>query len=225
MTPYYDESGVTIYHGDCREVIEQWEGLRTQSFDLLLTDPPYGLARFKKGFGTTRFKGHGAEKVGLEWDDPPTAGEFARLFAVCRAAIVWGANNFSLPESERFLVWDKQQTVSNFSDAELAFTNLPITAKVFHYGIHQHNAAYDSRQHPTQKPEPLMCWCLGLAPEAKTVLDPYMGSGTTLVACKRLGRLAVGIEREERYCAMAVERLRQGALPMEVESEPGESCI
>lgn len=214
LKPYYEHAGITIYHGDCREVMEEWEGLRTKSFDLLLTDPPYGIDRFQRGFGTTRFIGHGAEKAGLEWDNPPSCSDLAWMISLCSSSIIWGANNFDLPTSQAFLVWDKKQSVQNFADAELAYTDLPITAKIFHYGIHAHNAHPESHQHPTQKPEALMIWCLNLAGNPQYILDPFMGSGTTLVAAKRLGRKAVGIELHEKYCEIAAKRLSQDVLPL-----------
>jgi site-specific DNA-methyltransferase (adenine-specific) len=211
MTPYYEHGGITIYHGDCREILpEVWFGV-----DLVLTDPPYGIARFEKGFGYTRFKGHGAERDGLAWDKRPDADLLSLVLRSGTNAIVWGANNFSLPASEYFFVWDKQQTVSNFASAELAYTNLKVPAKVFRYSIHKHNQT-STHDHPTQKPLELMKWCLSFAPNANLVLDPFMGSGTTLVAAKEMGRRAIGIEREESYCEIAAKRLSQEVLPLEV---------
>jgi DNA modification methylase len=209
VTPYYSEGGITIYHGDCREILPAlWFGA-----DLVLTDPPYGIKRFEKGFGYTRFRGHGAETRGIEWDRRPDSETLDLVLSSAKHAIVWGANNFSLPPSEYFLVWDKEQTVPNFASAELAYTNLRIPAKVFRYSIHRHNQT-STKEHPTQKPLALMKWCLQFAPEAARVIDPFMGSGTTLVACKEMARLCVGIEREERYCEIAAKRLAQGVLPM-----------
>jgi site-specific DNA-methyltransferase (adenine-specific) len=210
MKPYYEHAGIAIYHGDCREVLpDVWFGV-----DLVLTDPPYGLRRFQKGFGTTRFKGLGAETEGAKWDVKPDSDLLGIVLGVGKRAVIWGANNFTLPQSEAFLVWDKQQTVANFADAELAYTNLPITAKVFHYSIHKHNAT-STHEHVAQKPVALMAWCIGLAKDARVVLDPFMGSGTTLVAAKQMNRRAIGIEIEERYCEIAAKRLAQEVLQLE----------
>src|ERR1017187_3959499 len=144
MTPYYEHAGITIYHGDCREILPT-----LPKCDLLLTDPPYGIKRFQKG--SLRFDHKGEFSKGIDWDVKPTEETFALLLAAADKAVIWGANNFPLPTSEYFLVWDKQQTVDNFASAELAYTNGQIPAKVFHYSIHQQNA--DGRDgHPTQKP-------------------------------------------------------------------------
>lgn len=208
MTPYYDEGGITIYHGDCREILPH-----IATVDLVLTDPPYGLARLTKGYGFTRFKGHGIETEGASWDKKPDEALMNLVIYSGVAAIVWGANNFTLPPSETFLVWDKYQTVDNFAGAELAFTNLPITAKVFRYPIHQHNQT-STHEHLAQKPISLMAWCIQLAKEYKTILDPFMGSGTTLRAAKDIGRKCIGIEIEEKYCEIAARRLQQEVLPL-----------
>jgi DNA modification methylase len=206
---------VTIYHGDCRELLPS-----LPKVDLVQTDPPYGIERFARGFGTTRFKGHGCEKAGIVWDVKPTPELLSEVMAKGHAAIIWGANNFTLPTSESFLVWDKVQSVDNFASAELAFTNLLVTAKVFRFPIHRHNQI--AKSHPTQKPVELMRWCLALAGGAKTILDPFMGSGTTLRAAKDLGRKAIGIEIEEKYCEIAAKRCDE-AQPNLIETAERES--
>ena len=194
MKPYYESGGITIYHGDCRELLGG--DLRA---DLLLTDPPYGIGLAANPF-RQRF-------VPSAWDDAPV--DSALLLAwIERAtkAIVWGGNYFALPAHQRFLVWDKVQP-ENFSSAmcEQAWTNIGGPAKLWRDRV----VAYH-RDHPTQKPLELMQWCLGFA--EGSVLDPFAGSGTTLVAAKNLGRRAIGIEIEERYCEIAAERLSQEVL-------------
>lgn len=206
MKPYYQDDWCTIYHGDCRDVLPQ-----IGQFDLVLTDPPYGIERFKKGFGYTRFKGHGAERNGLTWDNKPNGELLRNVLSKGKQAVIWGANNFDLPESEYFLVWDKEQTVDNFASAELAYSNLGVPAKIFRYSIHRHNHT-SCGFHPTQKPIQLMTWCIGLADNPQTILDPFMGSGSTLRAAKDLCINATGIEIEERYCEIAANRLRQEVL-------------
>jgi DNA modification methylase len=210
MTPYYEHAGICIYHGDCRDVIEEWEGFRTRPFDLLLTDPPYG---------------HGAKWSGGTWaaaamyDDAKNwdaerfpDGELINLLRYARAAIVWGGNYYRLPPARAWLAWVKSSSLPTMADFELAWTNLDRPAKL----IREDRNADGRRVHPTQKPESVMRWALLQVPNVRTVLDPFMGSGTTLVACKRLGRSCVGIEREERYCEIAARRLAQEVLPFEV---------
>ena len=207
MTPYFQDDYETIYHGDCREIVPT-----LGRFDLLLTDPPYGIERFRKGFGTTRFRGLGCETKGIEWDVAPDAEWLAALLAVAPLAVVWGMNNLPLPTTEHFLVWDKEQTVDNFASAELAWCNLPTPAQVFRFGIHRHNHSKGGG-HPTEKPtgilEPLITYG---CPPGGTVLDPFAGSGSTLDAARQTGRRSIGIEAREDYCEMAAARLSQGSL-------------
>jgi DNA modification methylase len=202
MTPYYEHGGITIYHGDCRDVLEEWEGLRTQSFDLLLTDPPYGIG-INKSHRLSVSRGFGLET----WDDTPAdAVIIGRIRAICRQAIIWGGNYFDLPPTRCFLIWDKENADRDFADCELAWTNLDAVARRICYRPMNMDGG---KLHPTQKPEAVMRWCLRQSVTARSVLDPFMGSGTTLVAAKRLGRQCVGIEREERYCEIAAKRLAQ----------------
>lgn len=198
MTPYYEKDGIVIYHGDCREILPTLEPV-----DLVLTDPPYGL-----GIAANPFR---QKHVKQEWDDvvvPPD------LLKACieagKEAIIWGGNYFGLPAHQRFLIWDKYQP-EEFSSAmvEQAWTNMAGPAKIFVRRV----VGYE-KQHPTQKPIEFMRWCLYYAPSSNTVLDPFMGSGTTLRAANDLGRKAIGIEIEERYCEIAANRLAQEVLPM-----------
>lgn len=221
MRPYYQQDGVTIYHGDCADVIEQWEGLRTKPFDLLLTDPPYGIGRDGKRGSNG---GHGGRKPYefLGWDSQrPSPQLLARLIGISAHQIIWGGNYFveSIQPSMKWLVWDKGQRI-NQSDGELAWTSMDGALRIF--TINRVELMKDGAVHPTQKPEELMRLCIGEVPDIRHVLDPFMGSGTTLVAAKRLGKYAVGIDREERYCEIAAKRLAQRILPLEQASTPPE---
>ena len=206
MKPYYSEDGITIYHGDCRDVLP---GLAA---DVLVTDPPYGLgAAGRSGGRASRLW-----RKGETWDDTPVDQSVVDLaIGTTDHAIVWGGNYYTLPPSRCWLIWDKVQAFS-WADAELAWTNLVLPVRVFRLSrIDAYvNRAESVKQHPTEKPASLMRWCLGLVPTAQTVLDPFMGSGTTLVAAKQLGRRAIGIEIEERYCEIAAKRLAQGVLAL-----------
>jgi DNA modification methylase len=230
MTPYYEESGITIYHGDCRDVLDREAAMRTgrATYDLLLTDPPYGIGEAGKNHasrgkpfgsaGTNRTqKAYATEYGHSDWDDKPADEAVAIARSLCRWQIVFGGNYYDLPPASCWLVWDKDNGKSDFADCELAWTNLKKAVRKLTYRwngmLQEPGVPREHRQHPTQKPEAVIRWALMQAPQdALTVLDPFMGSGTTLVAAKRLGRRAIGIEREERYCAIAAERLRQGAL-------------
>jgi len=190
----------TLYLGDCMDILPT-----LAKVDAVITDPPYGIKRFEKG--SLRFDKTGEYKNGIAWDKAPEKAFFDLMLSKGENAIIWGANNFELPTSEYFLVWDKQQTVSNFASAELAYTNIKVPAKVFRFSIHQHNQI--EKSHPTQKPVDLMKWCIEFTPHAKTILDPFMGSGTTGVAAIQLGRKFIGIEREPKYFKIACERIEQ----------------
>lgn len=202
---------VTLYCGDSLEVMAE---LETNSVDAVITDPPYGIERLNKGLGYTRFKGYGAEVNGITWDKKPEQKVFDEIFRVGVVRLIWGSNNFTLPSSECFLVWNKRQTVPNFASAELAYCDKDsLTAKVFEYSIHKHN--HSDKYHPTQKPLALMKWCIELTTSVgDTILDPFMGSGTTGVAAVQLGRKFIGIEIDETYYEIAKKRIQQAMLQM-----------
>jgi len=166
-----------------------------KAFDLCLTDPPYGIGRFG-----SRIKGY---KKLNEWDVKPN--NFDDILRVSKYGIIWGANNFSLPSTEYFIVWNKFQTIDNFASAEYAWTNYPMPAKVFDYSIHQHNQT--EKYHPTQKPIPLFVWCLlNYSKPGDLVIDPFCGSGTTALACHKTGRKFLCIDKDEEYIKIAQQR-------------------
>ena len=208
MKPYYEHAGITIYHGDCREILPTLEPV-----DLVLTDPPYGIAKIWSA-GSER---HGWGKANKEsalrnqWDGaPPTQETLALVVAGGQRSIVWGGNYFHLPPSRRWLVWNKPERGFSLAEAELAWTNIDGVVRVF-----DHRRSDLGREHPTQKPLELMVWCINLASDiGETILDPFMGSGTTLRAAKDLGRKAIGIELEERYCEIAARRMQQEVLAL-----------
>ena len=211
--PYYQDERCTIYNADCRKVLP-WLG----PFDLLLTDPPYGLGdKWKTGGWRDGNCGRGRlwDASVADWDTRPAKHVIDAAIAHGRDAVVWGGNYFGLPEARCWLLWDKDANMDQ-AHAEMAWTTLdkPVRKlKLSPLGVFGNGGANGERkEHPTQKPLALMRWCLSLVPEAQTVLDPFMGSGTTLLACKLDGRNAVGIELNEAYCEAAAERLRQGVL-------------
>lgn len=201
MVPYYSDDLVTIYHGDCRE----W----MPTVDAVVTDPPYGIGRDGQ---TPSTGGHGGRKAydHLGWDSQrPDRSMFHRMFTVSRSQVIWGGNYFAdmLPPSSGWLVWDKGQRISQ-SDGELAWTSSPGALRI--YTQNRVALMQDGAVHPTQKPLSVMRWSMGFT--EGTILDPFMGSGSTLVAAKSLGRKSIGIEIEERYCEIAANRCRQEVL-------------
>lgn len=218
--PYYSDDLVTIYHGDCASIAPL-----LGTFDLLLTDPPYGIGESGKR-NESRGKPAGSrtpsrkptmiyakEYGSFDWDrQPPATWLLDMLRSRCDRQIIFGGNYFELPPSKCWLVWDKDNS-GDFADCELAWTNLDKAVRKFLWrwnGMLQEDMKNkENRVHPTQKPLALMHWCLSHVPDVQTVLDPFMGSGTTLLACKQKGIKAVGIEMNEAYCKSAAERLAQ----------------
>ena len=207
--PYYQDDAVTLYNADCRELLPL-----LGKFDLLLTDPPYGIGYGGKENsvgGTPGRARHGWKTWSTTWDESPIDKQTLGIcVSISDHSIVWGGNYFELPPSMGWLVWDKKQRDFSLADAELAWTSKRAAIRIFDYS--RAEAMREGRMHPTQKPLALMRWCLSFAPDAGTVLDPFTGSGTTLVAAKLEGRKAVGIEISERYCEIAAKRLSQQLL-------------
>jgi len=214
MTPYYQDDAVTIYHGDCREWMPE--------ADAVISDPPYGIAYSPRG-GGRGFAGVpgsipksflGETIVG---DDQPF--DPSHLLGY-RVVVLFGANHYAnlLPRSSEWIVWDKRDWMpsNDFADCELIWTNATGPARIFRHhwnGLMRASERAEKRLHPTQKPLVLMSWLIGRYTGSEhTILDPYSGSGTTLVAAKAHGRKAIGIEIEERYCEIAANRCRQEVL-------------
>ena len=205
--PYYEHAGITIYHGDCREILPA-----LGKFDLLLTDPPYGIGRDGQTQSNGAHGGRRAYEVHSNWDDvSPCAGGFHLMFTASHDQCIWGGNYFTphLKPSMGWIVWNKEQRI-NQSDGELAYTSRDAALRIF--DANRVILMGDGPCHPTQKPVALMKWCLSLFPDARSVLDPFLGSGTTLVAVKAMGLTGVGIELHEPYCEIAAKRLAQEVL-------------
>jgi len=215
MRPYYEDEAVTIYHADCRDVLPQ-----LGKVDLVLTDPPYGIGE-AAGKNKSREQLAQPKDYGFaEWDNKPIPQELLDLTrSFGSKQVIFGGNFYSFPPSTCWLVWDKDNS-GDFADAELAWTNLRGAVRIFKYrwnGMLQEDMKNkEYRWHPTQKPIPLMKWCILKADPIETILDPFMGSGTTLRAAKDLGRKAIGIEIEERYCEIAAKRMAQTVMELGV---------
>lgn len=208
-----------LIQGDCLAVMP-----RLGTVDAVITDPPYGIDYGRAG-GFSASHGWGKWRENVEWDcERPSAQTFDAMLNISNEQIIWGGNYFSdfLPPSMRWLAWDKGQRNFSLADMELAWTSQQKAVRVFTYG--RGKAVQDGKEHPTQKPVALMKWCLGFVPDAKTILDPFMGSGTTLVACAKLGRKGIGIELDSDYfdvaCRRVEEAYRQPDLFVEPPSAP-----
>lgn len=178
-------------------------------FDLAIVDPPYGIERFKKASGKTRFKGHeGMQNEGLVWDTKPSIKYFDELFRVSKNQIIWGANNFQLPPSEYFCIWNKKQTVDNFATCEYAYVSMGLKspAKMFNYSIHKHNTI--DKIHPTEKPIDLYKWLLDkYAKPGDKILDTHLGSGSIAIACHDYGFDLTACELDKDYFEAAMKRI------------------
>ena len=196
-----------IHNQDCLEAMKL---MQDNQFDLAIVDPPYGIKRFEKPSGTTRFKSSKLmQEKGLTWDTKPTKEYWNQLFRTSKNQIVWGANNFEMPPSEYFCIWNKKQTVDNFATAEYAWISMGLKkpAKIFDYSIHKHN--HTNKIHPTQKPIKLYEWLLmNYAKEGDKILDTHLGSGSIAIACHNLGYDLTGYELDKEYYDNAIKRIK-----------------
>lgn len=227
MRPYYEHGGIQIWLGDCREILPT-----LPKCDLLLTDPPYGMNLKCDYSGMSGFTG---PKTGIKHS--PIRGDDEKfdprhLLEYGREQIIWGAQYFchSLPERGGWIVFNKRGEGApsrvSFGDCELAWCSfgqaVRICSRMWH-GVARWSS--EGTFHPAQKPEYLLGFCIHHAavPPSGCVLDPYAGSGTTLVAAKNLGRRAIGIEIDELYCEIAAKRLSQEAFDFSPETATPQS--
>lgn len=183
----------TLYLADCMDVMPY-----LGKIDAVVTDPPYGI-----GISRNPVRQKHEKK---EWDDStPLDNCIETMIGISKYQIIWGGNYFNLRPSRGFFIWDKKQP-ENFSLAmcEYAWFSKDHNAKIFSKSVLSY-----SKQHPTQKPVELMRWCLSFLPDSKLTLDPFMGSGTTGVACVKEGRSFIGIELDEDYFNIACKRIKE----------------
>ena len=192
----------TLYLGDCMDILPT-----LGKVDAVVTDPPYGIGE-AGGNNKSRGKLAIAKDYGNHrWDDKPADEAIALCAEQAGQCIVFGGNYYNLPPTSCWLVWDKENGATDFADCELAWTNLPMAVRRIRYMWHGMLRANGEKRgdHPTQKPIGVMRWCVDFT--TGSVLDPFMGSGTTGVACVQLGRKFIGIEIDEGYFDIACERI------------------
>lgn len=206
----------TLYNGDCAAIMPL-----LGKVDAVVTDPPYGIGE-AAGKAKTRTSGLTSKSRNAssyqpdygdsDWDAKTADTEIGIAISTARWAVVFGGNYYDLPPTSCWLVWDKLNGDTDFADCELAWTNLPKAVRRIRFlwnGCMRRERDID-REHPTQKPVDVMKWCIEHLPTPNTtILDPFMGSGTTLVAAQKLGRIGIGIEREPKYFDIACRRLEQ----------------
>lgn len=207
MKPYYQDTSVTIYHGDCRELLPKL------SADLVVTDPPYGVA-FKYG---QHDDGNMVGYCALIGDVLNQLQGFP-IFITCGKRNLW-----SYPPAKDVFCWQKpgstrRNNLGGFNEWELVLVygsppKKPVTDWIRLPDVANHDAG---NEHPCPKPLRLFTWLVEQGTEREhSILDPFMGSGTTLRAAKDLGRKAIGIEIEEKYCEIAARRMEQEVLTFE----------
>ena len=207
MSIYYQDEWVTLYHGDCLTEHREW-----LDADVLVTDPPYGLGKIlhSPGVGSGNRKWAKFYSEGAPTWDASIVNEVTSMPEHFTESIIWGGNYYPLPPARGWLIWDKMVRKFSSGHAELAWTTIDQPIRAFSFSNGQ--LATEGKDHPTQKPVSLMDWCVQFTADGASVADPFAGSGSTLVAAKRIGRKAVGVELDERYCEVAAKRLAQGAL-------------
>lgn len=194
-TPDYQRGPITLYRGDCVAILN--EGLLAGKTSVV-TDPPYGLGNKWAGGGWASDRKYAEAK---EWDVRVSDYELNEIVSGQGRHVVWGGHLYSLPTTRCWLSWVKSNPVATMGDFELAWTNLDMPCKKWVESINP----CGKRQHPTQKPLSLMTWCVNFSDIDSIIVDPFMGSGTTLVACIRTGRR--GIEIDEKYFQIARDRI------------------
>jgi site-specific DNA-methyltransferase (adenine-specific)/modification methylase len=203
----------TLYLGDCAEILPT-----LGQFDAVVTDPPYGIDVLNKTYRNKNLQPKNSlakkreynDDIG-EWDNKPITKENIDLLRnISKWQIIFGGNYFELPPTKCWLVWDKETGNNDFADAELAWTNLNKAVRLKRYlwnGMLRANKE-PRGDHPTQKPIGIMEWVISHLPlETQTIIDPYMGSGTTGVACVNMEKQFIGIEREQKYFDIACKRI------------------
>lgn len=227
MKPYYEDELVTLYHGDCREITAWLEA------DVLVTDPPYGMG-FVRGYAVKGWAANSAPIVGdnmpssrsatrtVTTEDTAVRDEALAAWGADRPALIFGSWRAPRPTGTQMrLIWDKERRspggvgVFKHSDEEIYLRAWPNPRGLA--GKHGSVIRYpslrgsDRPDHPTPKPVALMEWLIAECPPG-AIAEPFAGSGATLIAAKNLGRRAIGVEFEERYCEIAAKRLAQDTL-------------
>ncbi len=186
-----------LIQADCRDVLPL-----LHKVDAVVTDPPYGIGITRSNrLAVSRGMG------GKSWDDEtPDANFLSGLVGMADESIIWGGNYFVLPPARCILVWDKQNDGRDFADLEMAWTNIDAVARIFRM---RPMGMDDGKVHPTQKPIRLMKWSLQKLAAPQIVLDPFMGSGSTICAASQMGLDSIGIERDPDYFDIACKRIDQ----------------
>lgn len=208
MTDPVTIGNATLHLGDCRDILPT-----LGKVDAVVTDPPYGIGITRSNrLAVSRGMG------GKSWDDEtPDDVLLADLIERSTQAIFWGGNYFALPPARCVLVWDKQNDGRDFADLEMAWTNIDAVARIYRKRPMNMDGG---KEHPTQKPISLMRWCIDKLDNPQSILDPYMGSGTTGIAATQMGCKFIGIERDQDYFKIACKRIEEAQRQGDMFIEP-----
>ena len=206
--PKVEIGNATLYLGDCMDILPTLDKV-----DAVITDPPYGINENHKKVASRGKLAAPKDYGEFDWDKAPPSDELIALIRTkAQFQAFFGGNYFTLPPTSCWLVWDKLNGDNDFADCELAWTNWPKAVRRIQWrwnGMIRQGG--EDRFHPTQKPLAVMKWVIELCPKADSVLDPFMGSGTTGIASIQMGRKFIGIEREPKYFEIACQRIEQAS--------------
>ena len=216
MKKSYKYNNIVIYYRDNIKLMKQYPD---NYFELAIVDPPYGVRIDDKANSSGRFSPKDLDvkhklKAMSDWNTVPPPEYYKELFRVSQFQIIWGANNFNehLPSSNYFIIWDKKQPVPRLAEAEYAWTNIKIPAKIFRYSIHKmlSDRKKEGKRHLTQKPIALYVWILKkYAQKDWKILDTHLGSGTIMEACNQLGFSLVACENDKAIYLNAKDLLKR----------------
>ena len=208
----------TLYLGDCRDILPTLGPV-----DAVVTDPPYGIGQWSAN-STGGFMDKDAAELAKSWDDEAPSVDTLLGIAALAPCVMWGGNYLGLPAFPKALVWDKEQKGMHFAECEIAWTNWSFNStRILRYGLKGSDCfGTGNREHPTQKPISVMVWTIQQLGRINPtiILDPFMGSGTTGVACVNLGRSFIGIEREPSYFDIACRRIEEAYKQPRLFAEP-----
>ena len=188
-----------IMCGDSTKESDVKKLMNGEKADLLLTDPPYGISATKMTLGKGKKEFHRGD-----WDNDKA--DITLFLKYCDKQIIWGGNYFAdvLPVTNDWLCWHKKNDGLSFSEFELAWSNIKKNCRIL-----SHHWGGEKKKHPTQKPLEVIKWCIELEKDSKTILDVFLGSGTTLIACEKTNRICYGMELDTKYCDVIIERWEQ----------------
>jgi len=196
----------TLYNANCEEVMPL-----ISSVDAVVTDPPYGINENHKNVARRVNKAKVKDYGEFNWDKVrPTDELISTIRSKAKYQAIFGGNYFDLPPTSCWLIWNKLNGSCDFADCEMAWTNWNKAIRKFDWlwnGMIRKNN--EERFHPTQKPLELMKWVISLCPQSNVVFDPFMGSGTTGVACAKLGKKFIGVELDPNYFQIACQRIEK----------------